>query len=57
MGLHSTNTIQDGNCNNTTTNYGTFYLNLNNDATNTNWNIGTSFLILFKLKNNVLCII
>lgn len=55
MGLRSTKfiTYRGGNCNNTTANYGTFSLNLNNTTSNANWNIDASILI-HKLLDNVL---
>lgn len=42
--------LRGGNSNNTVANYGAFYVNLNNTASNTNWNIGaavTSYLCIW----------
>lgn len=36
------NANRGGNCNTTVGQDGTFYVNLNNTASNTNWNIGAS---------------
>lgn len=50
MGLRSTKliTYHDGNCNNTTASYGTFYLFLSNTASNAGWGIGKEYIIIWR---------
>ena len=53
VGLHRPDALRGGNCNNDLK-VGAFYCNLNNHASNSNWNIGAAESYL-KLGNQIPC--